>query len=257
MLGTQSLAGDCGPGLCGRGGLSRGQPWSVCTPPRASVLMSAVAAVILGTQGCCSDHKRRQLEGLTCRCSVNVFIFSFEVFFVISEEDKSCHFDYWLLPPQSFPVLPSMVTPGPSAELSPSPLSTRGSWHRGSKSSSWPSPRPPRAPACSGGRACMGHSYTSLRTLQPAHPTPAQRWGRERNGVESGGGSSCWAPTMGRTTGLETWPRDPTGHAEAQVQSLFSESAPLTREVHPRLQNKLCSLNSYAEAVIPSQSVTA
>lgn len=27
--------------------------------------------------------------------------------------------------------------------------------------------------------------------------------------MESGGGGSCWTPTMGRTTGLETWPRDP------------------------------------------------
>lgn len=128
MLGIpQSLAGVCDWGQCGEEGLSRVSPERAHRTPSLSVVSAQCWQRLLAPRAAVSGHKRRELEGLTCRCSVNVFIFFFEVFFAISEEDGSCHFDHWLLPPQSFPVPPSM-TPGPAAELSPSPLSTGGSW---------------------------------------------------------------------------------------------------------------------------------
>lgn len=166
--------------------------------PSLSVVSAQCWQRLLAPRAAVSGHKRRELEGLTCRCSVNVFIFFFEVFFAISEEDGSCHFDHWLLPPQSFPVPPSM-TPGPAAELSPSPLSTGGSWAQRERiqllAPSWP-PCAPGAPPVSAGpvveagrlhllrrdlpdTGAKGHSYTSLRTLQPAHlPLPGGGGGR-------------------------------------------------------------------------------
>lgn len=164
-----------------------------------------------------SGHKRRELEGLTCRCSMNVFIFSFEVFFVISEEDKSCHFDHLLLPPQSFPVPPSMVTPGPSAELSPSPLPTGGNGTEGAS----PAPGPAHGllgllePLLSAGWACAGGRAGSTfsggtcmkqepRDTAPPHcalfslPTPPLPRG-------GGGRGMGWSQGEGAVAGHPLW----------------------------------------------------
>lgn len=221
MLGVlQSFAGvcDCLPsGKCpvpvwGRGRAPKTSPGACHTPPSSlSVHICAVGTVTAGAHGCCERPREEGLAGLTCRCSVNVCIPSFEVFFVTSEEDEAVTLTWWL-PPQGFPSPPQygdmrapLRRPG-HRKTYPAPAQPAASWGAWSPLPHW---------ACGGewgglhllrrGQNETGteeHSRPSLLTLQPAQPTPLQRWGRGGMGWRRGRGQLLGTPYR---AGQQSW----------------------------------------------------